>query len=61
MENAALEYGKVAGQRDKLLKALTDALEWIDAVPSETALPAMPGFDRDEVNNLISSIKGGAE
>lgn len=61
LENAALEYGKVAGQRDKLLKALTDALEWIDAVPSETALPAMPGFDRDEVNNLISSIKGGAE
>lgn len=61
LENAALEHAKVAGQRDKLLKALTDALEWIDAVPSETALPAMPGFDRDEVNNLISSIKGGAE
>lgn len=48
-------------QRDALLSALTDALEWIDSVPSETALPAMPGFDRDEVNNLISSIKGGAE
>ncbi|WP_255299143.1 hypothetical protein [Klebsiella quasipneumoniae] len=61
LENAALEHGKVSGQRDKLLKALTDALEWIDAVPLETALPAMPGFDRDEVNNLISSIKGGSE
>lgn len=61
LDNAAIEHAKVAGQRDKLLKALTDALEWIDAVPSETALPAMPGFDRDEVNNLISSIKGGAE
>lgn len=61
LENAALEHAKVAGQRDALLSALTDALEWIDAVPSETALPAMPGFDRDEVNNLISSIKGGAE
>ncbi|MEC6146119.1 MULTISPECIES: hypothetical protein [Klebsiella pneumoniae complex] len=61
LENAALEHGKVAGQRDKLLKALTDALEWIDAVPPKTALPAMPGFDRDEVNNLISSIKGGSE
>lgn len=48
-------------QRDELLKALVAALEWIDAVPSEMALPAMPGFDRDEVNNLISSIKGGAE
>lgn len=61
LENAALEHAKVAGQRDALLSALTDALEWIDAVPSETALPAMPGFDRDEVNSLISSIKGGAE
>lgn len=61
LENAALEHAKVAGQRDALLSALTDALEWIDAVPSEIALPAMPGFDRDEVNNLISSIKGGAE
>ena len=61
LENAALEHAKVAGQRDALLSALTHALEWIDAVPSETALPAMPGFDRDEVNNLISSIKGGAE
>lgn len=61
LENAALEHAKVAGQRDALLSALTHALEWIDAVPSETALPAMPAFDRDEVNNLISSIKGGAE
>lgn len=61
LENAALEHAKVAGQRDELLKALVAALEWIDAVPSETALPAMPGFDRDEVNNLISSIKGGVE
>lgn len=61
LENAALEHAKVAGQRDALLSALTDALEWIDAVPSEMALPAMTGFDRDEVNKLISSIKGGAE
>ena len=61
LENAALEHAKVSGQRDALLSALTHALEWIDAVPSETALPAMPAFDRDEVNNLISSIKGGAE
>lgn len=60
LENAALEHAKIAGQRDALLSALTDALEWIDAVPSETALPAMPGFDRDEVNSLIASIKGGA-
>lgn len=45
----------------QLLAALSDALEWIDAVPSETAaaLPAMPGFDRDAVNELISVAKGG--
>lgn len=60
MENAALEYAKVAGQRDELLEALNDALAWIDAVPSGTELPTMPGFDRDEVNNLIARAKGGA-
>lgn len=32
------------------LKAL---LKWIDTVPSETVLPAMPGFDRDEVDTLL--------
>lgn len=39
-----------------LAEALERALEWIDAVPSDTVaiLPAMPGFDRDEVDNLIS-------
>lgn len=42
-----------------LLAALENALEWIDAVPSDTQLPAMPGFDRDEVNQLISDIKKG--
>lgn len=38
----------------EILSALKDALAWIDAVPSDMPLPAMPGFDRDEVNNLIS-------
>ncbi|MBQ5183510.1 hypothetical protein B5M10_18625 [Pluralibacter gergoviae] len=33
------------------------ALEWIDAVPSDTVLPAMPGFDRDEVNELIANAR----
>lgn len=59
--DAEHQIERISAQRDELLKALVAALEWIDAVPSETALPAMPGFDRDEVNNLISSIKGGAE
>lgn len=42
----------------QLLAALSDALEWIDAVPSDMPLPAMPGFDRDAVNELISAAKG---
>ena len=39
------------------LSALLAALEWIDAVPSDTVLPAMPGFDRDEVNELIANAR----
>ncbi len=42
----------------ELLEALQMALEWIDAVPSDTRLPAMPGFDRDEVNNVINKALG---
>ncbi|HCL5580979.1 TPA: hypothetical protein N2N40_002406 [Citrobacter freundii] len=40
-----------------LLEALVAALEWIDAVPSDTPLPAMPGFDRDDVNELIARVR----
>lgn len=42
----------------ELLEALQMALEWIDAVPSDTLLPAMPGFDRDEVNGIIAKVTG---
>lgn len=42
----------------QLLAALSDALEWIDSVPSDMPLPAMPGFDRDAVNELIAAAKG---
>lgn len=40
-----------------LTSALDAALEWIDAVPSDTPLPTMPGFDRDDVNNLLKEAK----
>ena len=33
-------------------------LEWIDAVPRETVLPAMPGFDRDWVDEIVAKAKG---
>lgn len=42
---------------DKLLRALEDALEWIDAVPQDTQLPAMPGFNRDDVNELMNTAR----
>lgn len=41
----------------ELLDALEAALEWIDAVPPETVLPVMPGFDRDWVNGLVEDVK----
>lgn len=36
--------------------ALQGALEWIDALPADVvaSLPAMPGFDRDYVDGLLS-------
>jgi hypothetical protein len=40
-------------QSDELKEALKWALEWIDAVPDNVLLPAMPGFDRDYVNGLL--------
>lgn len=45
------------GTNKALLEALVAALEWIDAVPSDTPLPTMPGFDRDKVDELIDSVR----
>lgn len=44
----------------ELFDALTAALDWIDAVPSDIELPTMPGFDRDQVDALIAGIKGAS-
>lgn len=41
----------------ELVDALRAALEWIDAVPQETVLPIMPGFDRDWVDGLVESVE----
>lgn len=38
-----------------LRAALRDALAWIDAVPSDTQLPTMPGFDRDAVDAILDA------
>lgn len=42
----------------ELFEALQAALEWIDNVPSDTPLPAMPGFDRDWVDSIIGKALG---
>jgi len=31
--------------------------EWIDTVPSDVVLPAMPGFDRDALDTFMKSLK----
>lgn len=38
---------------DRLKDSLQAALDWIDAVPQDTVLPVMPGFDRDYVNGVL--------
>ena len=40
-----------------ILSVAEAALEWIDSVPQDTALPAMPGFDRDWANSVIETAK----
>lgn len=42
---------------ERLIEALSAALDWIDSVPDETVLPAMPGFDRDEVDALLDEAR----
>jgi hypothetical protein len=44
---------------EQVLQALTWTLEYIDALPSDVVaeLPAMPGFDRDYVDELIYEVK----
>lgn len=45
---------------EALIEALEDALAWIDAVPADTALPTMPGFDRDRVDAMIDAHRRAA-
>jgi hypothetical protein len=51
---------RAVNTHDDLLSALKAALEWIDAVPPETVLPTMPGFDRDDVNALLDNLKAAS-
>lgn len=42
----------------ELCEALEACLDWIDAVPIDTPLPAMPGFDRDWVESIRDKGRG---
>ncbi len=46
-------------REQQLRIALEAALEYIDAIPTAaaSAFPAMPGFDRDDVDELLATIK----
>ena len=52
------EEERVKPTAAELLEVIDYLLEWIDAVPQATQLPAMPGIDRDYVNDLIARARG---
>ncbi|WP_373203398.1 hypothetical protein [Citrobacter amalonaticus] len=43
---------------ESLIEALQAAMDYIDAIPKDVVLPAMPGFDRDWVDGVISKALG---
>lgn len=40
-------------KRDDLLELVLAMMEYIDAIPKDAVLPAMPGFDRDWADDVI--------
>lgn len=64
LENAALEHAKVAGQRDKLLAALEDVIAMarsLGDVQNAYIEETVSDFIEGDIEDLIASIKGGAE
>lgn len=49
---------RACNSRDELLSLVNACFEWIDAVPQETQLPAMPGIDRDWAYRVIAKATG---
>ena len=48
---------KMERERNNLIEVIEAMREWIDAVPADTPLPAMPGFDRDWADTIIEEAK----
>lgn len=51
---AAEEIQVLRKKVEALTEVATAMRDWIDAVPRETPLPAMPGFDRDWADGVIA-------
>lgn len=53
----AKQKNAIIDQQAKEIKALREVVmamrDWIDAVPEDTQLPSMPGFDRDWADSVI--------
>jgi hypothetical protein len=50
LSDAATYFEKRATELEEVARAMR---EWIDAVPKDIVLPAMPGFDRDWADGII--------
>lgn len=64
LENAALEHAKIAGQRDELLSALEDVIAMarsLGEVQNAYIEETVSDFIEGDIEDLIASIKGGAE
>lgn len=49
------KYMAALGRIQDLKEVASAMREWIDAVPSDTELPTMPGFDRDWADEVIDA------
>lgn len=55
IEKLEYENRRLKRKNAELKKVAEAALEWIDAVPSDTVLPTMPGFDRDWADSVLAN------
>lgn len=49
---------RLRAENAELREVSKAALAWIDAVPSDTELPTMPGFDRDWADSVLDKARG---
>lgn len=52
--DCSVSHAQAGELTDELRTALIAVLDWVDAVPRDAQFPAMPGFDRDWIDDLLS-------